>query len=101
MFDNTKYITKGIANELPFELQLYLWNMIAELKPKTKLDYLQVFKLDKVEKKGVIFQQITHSQEVPQYENTVTIRTINPVSNRKVFCIDDNTHSTMLFADEY
>lgn len=101
MFNNQKYITKGINEQLPLELQIYLWNMIGELQDKIELDYLQVFRLSTINKDGRILQQITHTQEVPPYKNTVIIRISKPISNRKIFCIDDDTHSTMLFAEEY
>ena len=101
-FNNPKYATRGIAAELPPELQLYLWCMIADLRHRQMpLDYLQVFKLDVVSIGGQMLQQITHTQEVPPYKNTVTVSIKDPVGGRKVFCIDDETHSTMLFAEEY
>ena len=102
MFNNPKYMTRGIAVQLPPELQLYLWQMITDLNcSHMPLDYLQVFKLDAITIGDQSLQQITHTQEIPPYKNTVTIRIDQPVSNRKVFCIDDQTHSTMLFAEEY
>lgn len=101
-FNNPKYATRGIAAELPPELQLYLWSMIADLRRRgMPLDYLQVFKLDTISIGGQTLQQITHTQEIPPYKNTVTIRIENPVGDRTIFCIDDETHSTMLFAEEY
>ena len=102
MFNNPKYVTRGIAVQLPPELQLYLWQMIADLNRRNMpLDYLQVFQLDTITIGDQSLQQITHTQEIPPYKNTVTIRIDQPVSNRKVFCIDDQSHSTMLFAEEY
>ena len=102
MFNNPKYITRGIAAQSPSELQFYLWQMIADLNHRhMPLDYLQVFKLDAITIGDQSVQQITHTQEIPPYKNTVTIRIDQPVSNRKVFCIDDQSHSTMLFAEEY
>lgn len=75
MFNNPKYMTKGIADQLPPELQLYLWQMIANLNRRhMTLDYLQVFKLDTITIGGQLLQQITHTQEMPSYKNTVTIR---------------------------
>lgn len=101
-FNNPKYATRGIAAELTPELQFILWCMIADLRHRQMpLDYLQVFKLDVVSIGDQTLQQITHTQEVPPYKNMVTIRIENPVRDRKVFCIDDETHSTMLFAEEY
>lgn len=29
MFDNDRYMTIGVKNEIPLELQLFLWNGIA------------------------------------------------------------------------
>ena len=101
-FNNPKYATRGIAAELPPELQLSIWRMIDDLRRRQMpLDYLQVFRLDVVSIDGQTLQQITHTQEVPPYKNTVTVRIENPVGDRKIFCIDDETHSTMLFAEEY
>ncbi len=95
-------MTKGIAVQLPPELQFYLWQMITDLNRRNMpLDYLQVFQLDTITIGDQSLQQITHTQEIPPYKNTVTIRIDKPVSNRKVFCIDDQSHSTMLFAKEY
>ena len=102
MFNNSKYMTRGIAVQLPPELQLYLWQMITDLnRSHVPLDYLQVIQLDAITIGDQSLQQITHTQEIPPYKNTVTIRIDQPVSNRKVFCIDDQSHSTMLFAEEY
>lgn len=44
MFNNKRYITRGVANEVPLELQILLWDMIDTMEVKEK-DYLQVFKL--------------------------------------------------------
>lgn len=102
MFNNSKYMTKGIAVQLAPELQLYLWQMITDLNHRhMPLDYLQVFQLDAITIGNQSLQQIIHTQERPPYKNTVTIRINQPVSNRKVLCIDNQTHSTMLFAEEY
>lgn len=101
MFDTKKYVTRGIADQMPLELQLYLWNMIEEARNTTNLDYLQVFELKAINQGGQYLQQITHTQEVPPYNKTVVIKIDNPINNCKVFCIDDTTHSTLLFANEY
>ena len=41
-----------------------------------------------------------HSQEEPAYERTFTFPTDEPIT-AKIFVIDDETHSTMLLAEEY
>ncbi len=63
---------------------------------KTEKDYLQVFKLTAKDHT----QHVTHSQEEPSYERTFTFPTDEPIT-AKIFVIDDETHSTMLLAEEY
>ena len=49
MFDNERYITCGISDRVPEDLQVAIWSAI-ELQKKfcSKLDYLQVFTFQKV-----------------------------------------------------
>lgn len=100
MFDKEKYITKNIQNQLPQETILFLWTLIDEARQQTELDYLQIFNLSKVIVDGVTMQKVTHIQEQPKYKNEVFLLCSNAINN-KVYCIDDETHSTMLFANEY
>lgn len=81
--------------EIPFELQLFMWALIAQL-PEPK-DYLQVFRLS-VSEKGT--QRIVHEQEEPEYRKEYDIQVDTHV-NAKVYVIDDGGHSTMLLAEEY
>ncbi len=100
MFDKEKYITKNIQNQLPQETILFLWTLIEEARSQIELDYLQIFHLSRVTLDGVPVQKVTHSQENPKYKNEVYIF-CNDIITNKVYCIDDETHSTMLFANEY
>lgn len=100
MFDKEKYITKNIQNQLPQETILFLWTLIDEARQQTELDYLQIFNLSKVIVDGITMQKVTYSQENPKYKNEAFLL-CNKAINNKVYCIDDETHSTMLFADEY
>ena len=90
MFENCRYETRGIAENLPFELRLLLWTLIDRMEvPK---DYLQVFEISS--------WAIQHTQECPGYSRTY--RSPVPLTfTGKVFVIDDGTHSTMLLAEEY
>jgi hypothetical protein len=46
MFNNTRYMTQGIQEEVGLGLQIILWQLIDDCKAKgLKLDYLQVFEL--------------------------------------------------------
>ncbi len=100
MFQNERYITWGIQSEIPAFTTVILWEMIEEARQKTTLDYLQVFQLYPSHENGMAIQQIIHTQEQPPYKRTVSIPCDTPV-RAKIFCIDDETHSTMLLAEEY
>jgi hypothetical protein len=99
MFNNQRFITKGIEFDIPVYLQNIMWYMIETMKAETK-DYLQVFKLERVMVGTELQQKITHTQEQPEYKYEYTFKAENPV-NAKIFIIDDKTHSTMLLAEEY
>ena len=94
ILNNQKFITRGVAENIPIPLQLLMWEMIRTL-PVDK-DYLQVFSLS--EKDGK--QRIIHTQEEPEYEKEYVLNLV-PVITGKVFVIDDKTHSTMLMNYEY
>lgn len=101
MFQNPRYMTRDIAETLPLSLQIILWSMIDGLSQSQELDYLQVFSLSAERNPdGILQQRIVHSQEVPPYQKTIMVACESPV-DCKVFCIDDEKHSTMLYADEY
>ena len=94
-FTGQRYLTRGVQNEIPFDLQMFMWYLINNLnEPK---DYLQVFRLS-VSDKGT--QRIVHEQEEPEYRREYDIQVDNPI-NAKVYVIDDGDHSTMLLAEEY
>ena len=95
MFNNQRYATKGITNTVPLVTQIILWDCIDSMKVERK-DYLQVFKLTAKNHT----QHVTHSQEEPTYERTFTFPTDEPLT-AKIFVIDDETHTTMLLAEEY
>lgn len=94
MFDGKKYITRGIEENIPLELQIILWDMVSSM-PIEK-DYLQVFKLST--KDNVL--TIKHSQEIPQYEKTYQLVVFEPI-NEKIYIIDNDEYSIMLLVDEY
>jgi Staphylococcal protein of unknown function (DUF960). len=101
IFDNDRYMTKGIQQEIPLELQLFLWNCIDTLKEQgQELDYLQVFELTRERVDDVFFQKVEHRQEVPEYSKTYRVFPKEMV-DVKIFVIDDGTNSVMLLASEY
>lgn len=95
MFNNPRYITRGVAGTIPLWLQNIILYMI-ETMEVSQQDYLQVFELSIVGGK----QHITHTQEEPPYTYNFEFEAESPVT-AKVFVIDDKTHTTILLASEY
>ncbi len=94
MFDNQRYLTKGVNEAIPFELQLFMWECIDRI-PEPK-DYFQVFELSDL---GGM-QHIVHFSEQPEYRMNYFIPTLEAVT-AKVYVIDSVEYSTMLLAEEY
>ena len=61
MFNKERYLTRGISNEIPLEIQILLWSMIDKLNVKT--DYLQLFEIEPIDANLL---KIEHRQEVPK-----------------------------------
>ena len=94
MFDNQRYLTKGVQAEIPLALQIFMWSCIDGLPEEC--DYFQVFKLENLD--GI--QKITHFSEQPEYRMEYLIPSDNPIT-AKVYVIDSEEYSTMLLAEEY
>ena len=95
MFDDQKFLTRGVMAEIPLWLTNLMWHMVLTMEVEEK-DYLQVFTLTKT----ATGQHIVHEQEQPPYRYELDMPYDDAV-NAKVFVIDDLTHSTMLLAEEY
>jgi hypothetical protein len=100
MFNNKRYMARGISNDIPLELSIFLWSLIDDLKGKIELDYLKVFNLKNEPYKDKFKITITHSQEVPMYNKEHETFLAESIEG-KIFVIDDESHSTMLWASEY
>ncbi len=96
MFDKERYLTRGISNEIPFEIQLLLWSMIDEIR--IKKDYLQVFEIEPI-KDNLL--KIEHRQEVPKYKKEIVVKNRGIKSKIKLFVIDEGDYSIMMLSEEY
>ncbi len=94
MFDNNRYVTRGVTAAVPLSIQHILWYMTDALT--IHKDYLQVFELSVIDGK----QHIIHRQEQPDYTKQYNFNVTNPIA-AKIYIIDDGDHSTMLLAEEY
>ena len=93
--EKKRYLTRGVDETIPVELQLFMWEAIDHM-PEPK-DYLQVFELS-VEN---CLQIIHHTSEQPEYEMTYILPTAENTVKAKIYCIDSHTYCTMLLAEEY
>ena len=97
MFEPEKkhYLTRGVDETIPVELQLFMWQAIDRM-PEPR-DYLQVFELTE----SGSLQCICHKSEQPAYEMTYILPTVENAVTAKIYCIDSDTYCTMLLAEEY
>ena len=93
MFNNKRYATCGVMENIDLPLQLFLWQLIDAMPPPR--DYLQVFQFSKEGDQ----LKITHMQEIPAYRREYLLDA--PVFVGKIYAIDDGEQSTMLLANEY
>lgn len=101
MFEGDRFMTRGVHENIPIELQLFIWEAI-ERMPEPK-DYFQVFDI-KIEK-GL--QVIHHYSEQPEFNMTYILSVVEKPVTAKIYVIDDyyqdeDKHiATMLLAEEY
>ncbi|WP_294411126.1 DUF960 family protein [uncultured Ruminococcus sp.] len=94
MFKNKRYLSRGVNDTIPIELQLFLWACIDQL-PEPR-DYLQIFNMEQI---GCM-QSIIHRSEEPEYRKVYLLPSEKPITE-KIYVIDDLDHSTMILATEY
>ena len=99
MFQGRRFVTRGVADTIPQEVQMFLWSLLDSLiaKRTVELDYLQVFEL--VGARGQ--QTIIHRQEMPDYQAVYQFDNVVSPLNSKLYVIDDSAYATMLLCQEY
>lgn len=102
MFQNKgqRYVTKGVMDSLPVELQTLCWNLIDQnVQKKLPLDYLQIFEFS-IEKGN---QKLVHRQEEPEErkEYLVSPKLRLKSVSQKIWVIDSGEYQTMLLPEEY
>lgn len=101
-FSASRYVTKGVAENFPIELQAALFSAVEQMREKVsgKLDYLQVFEIVTEVKGQKKFLHIYHMQECPEAKLEYFIPTDVEINSR-AYMIDDVDHITLLLAEEY
>lgn len=102
MFDaqTNRYVTRGINEELPYDIQVLLWRLIDKTKKEGyELDYLQIFEINQGNN-GTF--EIMHRQEEPEFKHEYVYSSGKLlVTKSKVWVIDSGEYQTMLFPREY
>lgn len=101
-FSGSRYITSGVAENFPIELQVALFSAVEQMREKVsgQLVYLQVFEIVTEVKGQKKFLHIYHMQECPEAKLEFFIPTDVEVNGR-AYMIDDVDHITLLLAEEY
>ncbi|MCU7201196.1 DUF960 domain-containing protein [Turicibacter sanguinis] len=92
-----RYLTHGINEQIPINIQLFCWQCYDAAKVTGNYDYLQVFELKQLDEQT---QQVEHRQEVPEYKQIYYLKSTNPI-NQKIFIIEEGEYVAMLLAEEY
>lgn len=100
MFDSSRYVTQGIAEQVGLDLQFMLWQLIDTKRKQQDLDYLQVFELSVLSLAGRTVQKVVHRQEQPEFED-IHYLTPDSLLTKTIWVIDSGTYATMLFPSEY
>ena len=105
MFDLPKdhYTARGIAEQVPAELQTFLWEILKREMAEHPADYLQALKLE-LDGEGTL--RIVYSQNQPACQRLYHMADMErslpeDLDGRTIFALDDITHITMLFAEDY
>lgn len=76
-----------------------LWELYEIMQVESR-DYLQIFEVTTVIGSHSCTHLILHKQEEPDYAQTHEVPAYAMLSG-KIYIIDDHTHLTMLWANEY
>ena len=96
MFTNKRYLTREVADRVPLEIQILMWNLVEEIEEEK--DYLQVFE---VIPNGREFVEIIHKQEIPETTSNYIVKNVGIETEMKLYIIDNGQYSTMMFSHEY
>ena len=101
-----KYITRGIANNLPISLQKQLWQLVAQRENEQSekleaIDYFHIFQFNMHNNQ----LYIKHQQERPAYVKTHKANVKQSIDINKVYIIKEDdvdlSYYIMLLPNEY
>ncbi len=101
-----RYITKGIASNLPETLQQQLWKLVAQreneqFKELEEIDYFHIFQFNMHNSQ----LYIKHKQERPEYVKIHQAHYKQPININKVYIIREDdvdlSYYVMMLPEEY
>lgn len=95
MFTNERYLTREVAEQVPIDMQILMWDLVEKLEEK---DYLQIFELTPI---GSGMVELVHKQEIPETTSIYKIKNTEIKNKMKLYIIDNGEYSTLMFSDEY
>ena len=91
-FNNSIFTTRTVKEELPEEVLLFIVGLVQNMhKEVNEVDYLQVITIES--------NTLIHTQEIPEYKKEYLLSI--SVESCKLFFIDNNQYSTLMFSYEY
>ncbi|MDR7235698.1 DUF960 family protein [Neobacillus drentensis] len=97
--DKPRYVTQQIATNVSIEIQVLLWRIMDSRRNNQEpLDYLQVFHLQRNGDR----QRISNKQEQPPMEMVAQFepKESQPIDTT-IWIVDDGSHCTMMFPNDY
>lgn len=95
MFTNERYLTREVANQVPIDIQILMWDLVERLEEK---DYLQIFELIPI---GSEIVELIHKQEIPETTSIYKIKNTEIKNQMKLYIIDNGEYSTLMFSHEF
>ena len=96
MFTNERYLTREVADRVPIEMQMLMWNLVEEIE--VEKDYLKIFELIPNSSE---FVEIVHKQEIPEFTFNYIVKNFGLEAKMKLYIIDNGDYSMMMFSHEY
>lgn len=96
-----RYLTSGVKEKVPFQIQLFCWNEYDKCKQNQESDYLHIFRMEAIQERGVSKLKIVHEQEQPLYCCIHLINWTTLIDVDKIYIINNGDDEIMLLAEEY
>lgn len=97
-----KYITRGIQERIPLDIQILCWDAYEQTKLNGEYDYLHVFKIKAIEPDEEGFNcLLTHDTEVPEYHKRYKLNLTSCSMDEKIYIMDCKEYEIMLLGEEY